>query len=105
MISDHISIGLLTSPLPFLLFGFCLGGLLTLSVGLAASEFIHRRRGAVVAARATTERRYELALRDILAAFDRGDDPRRIRRIARRGLYPHALALEDEPVIPEVSHG
>ncbi|MGA0564133.1 hypothetical protein ACO2RV_16940 [Ancylobacter sp. VNQ12] len=100
-----ISIGLLTSPLPFLLLGAVMGSALTIGAGLAVSEFVHRRRETDVAVRVALERRYQLALRDILAALDHGEDLRRIRRIARRGLYPQAIAFDDEPVIPEVSHG
>lgn len=100
-----MTVGLLTSPLPFLLLGAVLGAMLMLAICLAASEFVRNRRRHEDLARVTAERRYELALRDVLGACDCGGDLRRIRRVARRALHPQAVAIDDEPILPEVSHG
>lgn len=88
-----------------ILIGICLGALLTLAICLAHAEFAYRRRRKLQVDQSATTRRYELALRDILGACDRHDDLRHVRRIARRGLHPTSVQFDDQPIMPEVSHG
>ncbi len=101
-----ITIGALSSPLPFILVGFILGALLMLTCCLWIADRTverrdHSRRHALIA-----ERRAATALRNVIAACDRGDDLRQVRRIASAALYPSALDLDDDtPIIPEANHG
>lgn len=88
-----------------ILVGICLGALLMLAICLAHAEYTYRRRRREQVDQSATTRRYELALRDVLAACDRRDDLRYVRRIARRGLFPTSTQFDDQPIVPEVSHG
>lgn len=92
----------LTDPTTILTVGIAIGALLAFSLCIVAGGILGRRREKWMDAILATRRRYEAALRDILAAIDRGDDAKHVKRIARRGLYPNALALKnDTPIIPE----
>lgn len=97
-----ITIGALTSPLPFLVLGVIVGALLAFSLCLTiASRTAAARHNVRENLRHAYERAETIALRRVITACDRGEEHHRIRRIASGALYPHVLELDDTPIIPE----
>lgn len=102
-----MTIGLLTSPLPFIAMGAVLGAMLMAAVSLAMASRSTTRTALRMNAVRAAERRETIALRRVIAACDRGASNDAIRRIASDALYPRAIALDDQaPIIPEAQrHG
>lgn len=102
-----MTVGLLTTPLPFLLVGAAAGALLMAAVSFAMSSRSATKATERTNARRDAERRETIALRKIIAACDREAALGVVRRIASEALYPRAIALDDPaPIIPEAQrHG
>lgn len=97
-----MTVGLITSPLPFLLVGAAAGALLMAAVSFAMSSRASTRATERANARRAAERRETIALRKIITACDRDAALSVVRRIASEALYPRATALHDQaPIIPE----
>lgn len=85
---SQITIGLLTSPLPFLAIGAA-GGALVMSIASAvvAAKVARRRDKADNAARAAAAR-LAIGLRVVIDGLDRGESYLAIRAKARHYLHP-----------------
>lgn len=85
---SQITIGLLTSPLPFLLVGAAVGALGTsIVVALVAEKAARRRDKADNAAHAAAAR-LAIGLRAVIDGLDRGESYQAIRTKARHYLHP-----------------
>lgn len=104
---SQITIGLLTTPLPFLLVGAVGGALVATIAGAFVAEFAARRRDRADNALRAASARMAIGLRCVIQGIDQGDDPEVIRAIASRYLNPCAR-FRSGAVIPlarEVRHG
>ncbi|WP_428029772.1 hypothetical protein [Ancylobacter sp.] len=102
-----ITVGLLTTPLPFVMVGAVGGALVATIAGAFVAEFAARRRDRADNALRAASARMAIGLRYVIQALDQGEDPAEIRAIASRHLNPCAR-LRSGAVIPlarEARHG
>lgn len=91
---SQITIGLLTSPLPFILLGAAGGALVATAAGAFASEVIGRRRDKADDAAHAAAARLAIGLRRVIEDIDQGASPQAVRAVASEYLAePKVLRL------------
>lgn len=85
---SQITIGLFTSPLPFIAVGAFGGALATSIVGAFAAGVVGRRRDRADNAAHAAATRLAIGLRLVIDGLDKGESPRSIRATARHYLQP-----------------
>ncbi|MDQ0305297.1 hypothetical protein [Ancylobacter polymorphus] len=85
---SQITIGLLTSPLPFLLVGAAGGALVTSIVGAFVAAKAARNRDQADNAAHAAAARLAIGLRVVIDGLDRGESYQAIRAKARQYLHP-----------------
>lgn len=91
---SQITIGLLTSPLPFVLMGAAGGALIASIVGAFAAEIVARRRDRADNAAHAAAARLAIGLRRVIHDIDQGESRQAVRDVAAEYLAePRILKL------------
>lgn len=91
---SQITIGLFTSPLPFIAIGALGGALAATIAGAFAAEIVARRRDRADNAAHAVAARLAIGLRRVINDIDQGESPRTVRAVAAEYLAePRVLKL------------